>query len=129
MNGTSEQLQTSDPAPLIRRGRPKSRFTAIANSLIEHPALLLEARMDLIYLLSKPEDWRLQVNDLRRVLGSGARPCGRDKAYGAVNELKAAGYIRAEGELGEGQFHRLVYYIFDEPESPGACVSGTGARE
>jgi hypothetical protein len=120
MTGIKEQLKSSDTTGLVRRGRPTSRFTAVSNALIEDRALSPEARVVLIYLLSKPEDWRLQIEDLRRVLGTGERLCGRDKTYAKVNELKAAGYVRVEPDLVQGRFNGLIYYVFDQPELDGA---------
>jgi len=120
MTGIKEQLKSSDTTGLVRRGRPTSRFTAVSNALIEDRTLSPEARVVLIYLLSKPEDWRLQIEDLRRVLGTGERLCGRDKTYAKVNELKAAGYVRVVPDLVQGRFNGLIYYVFDQPELDGA---------
>jgi hypothetical protein len=102
-------------APLVRRGRRNAHYTAISNSLIDHPSLSPDARIALIYLLSKPDDWQLQIRDLRRVLGTGDRPCGRDKAYKVVKELKESAYVIAVEELRSGRFHGITYYVFDEP--------------
>lgn len=106
---------TENTAPLVRRGRRNARYTTISNFLIDHPSLSPDARIVLIYLLSKPDDWQLQIGDLRRVLGTGSKPCGRDKAYKVVNELKTTAYIVAVEELRAGRFSGTTYYVFDEP--------------
>ena len=107
---------TENAAPLVRRGRRNAHYTAISNALIDHPTLSPEARLVLIYLLSKPDDWQLQVNDIRRLLGTAGKPCGRNKAYEVIKELKASAYVVAVHELAEnGRFDRITYYVFDEP--------------
>lgn len=109
---------TENAAPLVRRGRRNAHYTAISNALIDHPTLSPEARLVLIYLLSKPDDWQLQINDIRRLLGTAGKPCGRNKAYEIIKELKASAYIVAVPELTEnGRFDRIAYYVFDEPHS------------
>lgn len=113
----------ADSAPaLVRRGRRNARYTAISNEIIDHPTLSPEARIALIYLLSKPDDWRLQINDIRRLLGRNGTPCGRNKAYEVIKELKASAYILAVEELRKGRFYRLAYYVFDEPVSAPEAV-------
>jgi len=82
-------------ATLVRRGRRNANCTAISNFIIDHPTLGPEARITLIYLLSKPDDWQLQVGDIRRLLGTGGQPCGRNKAYDVIRELKASAYVVA----------------------------------
>ncbi|WP_156378396.1 MULTISPECIES: hypothetical protein [unclassified Phenylobacterium] len=104
-----------DKLPLVRRGRRNARYTAISNDIIDHRTLSPDARIALIYLLSKPDDWQLQINDIRRLLGTGDRPCGRNKCYAVIKELKASSYVIAVEELCHGRFHRLTYYVFDEP--------------
>jgi len=106
---------TENSAPLVRRGRRNACYTAISNFLIDHPSLSPDARIALIYLLSKPDDWQLQINDLRRVLGTGVKACGRDKAYKVVKELKDTAYVVAVEELRGGRFYAVTYYVFDEP--------------
>ena len=107
--------------PLVRRGRRNARYTAISNDIIDHPRLSPEARIALIYLLSKPDDWQLQISDLRRLLGTADKICGRNKAYEVLRELKASAFVVAVEELLKGRFHRLTYYVFDEPhEDPDA---------
>jgi hypothetical protein len=111
-------------SPLIRRGRSNARYTTISNNIIDHPALSPEARLALIYLLSKPADWELRIVDLQRLLGTRGKPRGRDKAYAVVDELKSSAYIVAEQQKQQGRFGRLIYYVFDEPQSGGQGSDG-----
>ena len=115
---------TEQSAVRVRRGRQNANYTAISNKLIDHASLSPEARIALIYLLSKPTDWQLQVADLRRVLGTGIKPCGRNKTYEVLKELKASAYVLAFEETRNGRFFRLTYYVFDEPlTDPAAFIA------
>jgi hypothetical protein len=106
---------TEQNSARVRRGRQNANYTAISNRLIDHPSLSPEARIALIYLLSKPTDWQLQITDLRRVLGTADKPCGRNKTYEVLKELKSSSYVLAFEETHNGRFFRLTYYVFDEP--------------
>lgn len=112
---TASLVMGEQTASLIRRGRRNAHYTAIPNHIITNPGLSPDARITQIYLLSKPDDWQLQVNDLRRLLGTGAKRCGRNKAYEVIKELKTAGYVVAVEDLQQGRFNGLTYYVFDEP--------------
>lgn len=106
---------TDGPVPLVRRGRRNARYTSISNDIIDHPTLSPEARIVLIYLLSKPDNWQLRISDIRRLLGTGDKACGRNKAYEVIKELKTCVYVIAVDELHQGRFYRLTYFVFDEP--------------
>ncbi len=106
---------TGGAEPLVRRGKRNARFTAISNDLIDHPDLSPEARIVLIYLLSKPDNWKLQIDDIRRLLGTGKKACGRNKTYEVIRELRSCAHVIAVEELQGGRFHRMTYFVFDEP--------------
>lgn len=101
----------------VRKGRKEGGFTVVRNDLINHPTLAVEARALMIYLLSRPEDWELRITDVRRFLGRYGKPCGRDKAYGVVRELKQAGYLVMCEDVDGQHFAGVTYYVFEEPVS------------
>jgi len=116
---------SESPATRVRRGRPNASYTAISNALIDHPDLSPEARIVLIYLLSRPDNWQLQITDVRRVLGTRKKTAGRNKAYQIIRELKLSAYVVAVEVLDEGRFDGVTYYVFDEPhEDPEGFKSG-----
>lgn len=108
---------TDGAIPLVKRGQRNARYTAISNALVDHPALSPEARIVLIYLLTKPDNWQLQIGDIRRLLGTGPKVCGRNKTYEIIRELRNCAHVIAVEELHAGRFHRVTYYVFDEPHS------------
>jgi hypothetical protein len=97
----------------VRKGRRDGGYTIIRNDLINHPELSVEARCLLIYLLSRPEDWELRVSDVRRFLGAGGKPCGRDKGYQVIAELKRHCFIVMCDDIKGKHFDGVTYYIFE----------------
>ena len=119
----------------IHRARRNKNFTVVSNTIVEHAMLSSRARLALIYLLSKPDDWTLQISDLRRVLGVNGKPLGRDSTYAVVCELSEQGYlVRRQSINREGRFEGTSYSVFDEPvqsepkEALEGANSSTAAR-
>lgn len=73
----------------IIRARRRHRFLIIDQRAIEDDRLSWAARGLLGYLLSRPDDWRVLVNDLRK-----RGDLGRDGIYRLLRELRDAGYMR-----------------------------------
>ena len=73
----------------IIRARRRHRFLIIDQRAIEDIRLSWAARGLLGYLLSRPDDWRVLVNDLRK-----RGDLGRDGIYRLLRELRDAGYMR-----------------------------------
>lgn len=86
---------------MIVRIAPRDRFTFVPNPVIEDPKLDLKALGLLVYLLSKPDNWRVRVSQLQQ-----RGPDGRDACYAAMSTLIEAGYAtreqprREDGSLG-----------------------------
>ena len=69
-----------------------------------------EARGVLAYILSKPDDWVVQVKDLQQ------KKCGRDKVYRILDELKSAGYLERERrQIENGRFEWGDYLVNEHP--------------
>ena len=89
----------------------QNKFTAISNEICTNTSLSTDARWCLWYLLTKPKDWEVRINDIRQVSG-----WGRDKVKSAINELIAAKYVVKRQERdGEGQFAINVYDVHEFP--------------
>jgi hypothetical protein len=74
----------------IRRGPKPDRFVILPNELAREQNLSFRARGLLAYLLSMPEDWRTNSNQL-----AGQSPKeGRDAIRSALTELEHAGYLK-----------------------------------
>jgi hypothetical protein len=73
----------------IVRAPRRHRFVIIDQRAIEDTRLSWAARGLLGYLLSRPDDWRVLINDLRK-----RGDLGRDGVYRLLRELREAGYVR-----------------------------------
>ncbi|RCL00014.1 MAG: hypothetical protein JSC085_001001 [Candidatus Tokpelaia sp. JSC085] len=65
-----------------------SNYVVVPNSLVEDHRLSFEARGVLCYLLSKPNNWKIQIRDLQK-----QGNLGRDKTYRLLKELRNIGYL------------------------------------
>ena len=72
----------------IIRAPRRDRFLVIDQRAIEDERLSWAARGLLGYLLSKPDDWKVLVNDLRK-----RGDLGRDGIYRLLRELRDTGYM------------------------------------
>lgn len=82
-------------------------FSKQNNDLVNDETMSATATAILVYLLSKPENWKLRVNDLKRRFN-----CGSHSIRKALKWLQQAGYI---------YYHRLtsghtVWHIFNTPQ-------------
>lgn len=101
---------------IIRAAR-KSQFYSLPTATIDDDRLSWEARGLLVYLLSKPDHWKVQVKDLmNRTKNAIGRSAGRDKVYTIINELRAAGYLVRFFKREDGDFSGVEYEIFDTPD-------------
>lgn len=67
-----------------------------------------EARGLLCYLLSKPDDWELQISDLQQM-------CNHGRVYRILKELQNAHYISRSVERVNGKIVRFVYEVYETP--------------
>lgn len=118
---------------MIIRRKHNSNFTVIPNAIATDARLSIEARWLMVYLLSRPDEWELQIGDIQAV-GS----VGRDKAYRMVSECVAAGYIERVNERDlQGRARGVSYLVRDQqdggaqplPEKPeaGSVIPDSGA--
>lgn len=103
---------------IVRGKRPESGWYALNRRISEDPRLGWAARGLLVYLLGKPDDWRVSVTHLRKQTEHARISTGRDGIYTLLEELRATGYVttrrdrRANGTLGQ------VDYIVTECPLP-----------
>ena len=71
-----------------RRADRKNSFTVTDNLVINDPSLSFRALGLLIYILSKPDGWRVDSRDLAKTHSEG-----RDAIRAALNELQDEGYM------------------------------------
>jgi len=82
----------------------------ISRLAMEDSRLSFEARGALAYILVKPDDWEVNVTDLREAGG-----IGRDKAYAIIKEWIAAGYCERVEHRAGGRVSGYTYLIYESP--------------
>lgn len=96
---------------------PAGPFTRIDNRVINDTKLTPLARLAMVYLLSKPDDWQVQNTDLRRYLEVGI-----NKVETIIKELKAAGYLdRRQFKNDAGQWETGHTDIYEQPGAEPAA--------
>ena len=112
----------------IVRAPRRNRFVIIDQRAIEDERLSWAARGLLGYLLSRPDDWKVLVNDLRK-----RGDLGRDGIYRLLKELRNAGYMQFVRSRDEQGRIRGGTYIVQEvsglphPDLPDTVEPGTAA--
>lgn len=79
---------------IIRGPRPEANYYTLDKRISEDARLGWAARGLLIYLLGKPDNWKVSVENLRKQTAGARIRTGRDGVYALLRELEAAGYVR-----------------------------------
>jgi len=106
---------------MIRRSpRPESNWTVIRNEVIADGRISFKATGILIYILSKPDNWRTSTAQLATVKKEGL-----DAVRTALTELTIAGYVRTrryQDERGRWQYETEVFDVARPVENPVGTV-------
>lgn len=89
-------------------------FAIVPNAIAEDDRLSFEARGLLVYLLAKPNNWKVRITDIQNAGG-----IGRDKAYRLLKELRDVGYIVLDIRRGPGNRIEEQNYIVYDCAIPG----------
>lgn len=95
---------------LIIRSNIRENFTVIPNEMANDARLGADALGLLVYLLTKPNDWKVRINELRNRFDMG-----KDKTYRILKNLEQLGYVIRESVRTEGQFAETRYIVRDLP--------------
>ncbi|CAM5194145.1 putative protein OS=Bosea thiooxidans OX=53254 GN=SAMN05660750_03258 PE=4 SV=1 [Bosea thiooxidans] len=99
---------------MIIRRRVTRNFTIISNELFDDERLSLEAMGLLAWLRSRPDNWALSVEHLRRRF-----QIGRNKIHNLVRELVGTGWVTRERQRNPvtKAFIGIEYVVLDEASS------------
>ncbi len=124
---------------IVRAPRPEASFYVLNKEISEDRRLSWAARGLLVFLLGKPDHWRVSVQALvNETAEAVGRSTGRDAVYGLLAELQAVGYLQRVGQSrGEGGKMGGAEYLVHEipvlprlaepcPEKPYTAGPGTG---
>lgn len=95
---------------IFRIHKHDSGFTQIDNRLLEDERLSWKARGLLAYLLSRPENWRVESNALAEI-----GPDGRDSVRSGLAELEAHGYLVYTKQQDEKGLWTTVSHVYENP--------------
>lgn len=108
---------------IIRGPKPSDSYTIIRNELISDTRLSVQARMVMIYLLSKPDTWQVSPAQLSTIADGSRIPFKERAVYAALNELIDAGYIKRQVVRGERGIAAHRYTVYDSPQvGPGEML-------
>ena len=95
----------------IIRSKRYVNFTVIDNCVFEDGFLSYEARGLLSTLLSKPDNWKVNISALSNAVKSTRKESGERVIYNILNELIAAGFVdRKKHASGSNE-----YIVYDNP--------------
>lgn len=101
----------------IHRSVPTGDFTIIPNETLRDERLSFAARGHLMYLLSRPEDWKTSADDeAERARGLRAkRGEGREAMRRVYKELKDAGYMHLVRSANASGRWTTETHVYDRP--------------
>jgi hypothetical protein len=101
---------------IIRAPRKATNFYILDKSISEDSRLTWAARGLLIFLLGKPDHWRISPAALRNETSNTRKPTGRDGVYSLLDELISAGYVtRIQERQPDGTLSEINYMVSESP--------------
>lgn len=112
---TPNDHHPKQPMSIIRGPRRTGNFYVLDKTISEDRRLTWAARGLLIYLLGKPDHWRVSPAALRNETSASRKPTGRDGVYALLDELMQAGYVtRTQERLPSGHLSEVHYMVSEE---------------
>ena len=98
---------------MIVRRKVNRGFTVVPREPISDERLSFEALGLLTFLLSRPDDWRVHLEQLRQRGG-----VGREKIQQMIRNLIDCGYVvrQQARDIATKQFGPFEYVVYDEPQ-------------
>ncbi|UFJ41344.1 helix-turn-helix domain-containing protein [Brevibacillus humidisoli] len=98
---------------LVRVVKRENNFVQIDKTPINDKRLSWKAKGLLVYLLSKPDDWTIMIDDLVKHAKDG-----RDSVRTGLTELEQNGYLlRYQRRKDKGEFGSMEYHVFELPQT------------
>ncbi|OFQ58268.1 DnaD domain protein [Staphylococcus sp. HMSC068C09] len=105
---------------VFRVYKESGNFVTVHKSFIHDDNLSWKAKGILLYLLSRPDDWRIYETELNKHSSDG-----RDSLRTGIKELEQAGYIHRTRRRNEkGQLREYEYQVFEQPNQIGKTYVG-----
>ena len=105
---------------VFRVYKESGNFVTVHKSFIHDDNLSWKAKGILLYLLSRPDDWRIYETELNKHSSDG-----RDSLRTGIKELEEAGYIHRTRKRNEkGQLREYEYQVFEQTNQIGKSNVG-----
>lgn len=105
---------------VFRVYKESGNFVTVHKSFVHDDNLSWKAKGILLYLLSRPDDWRIYETELNKHSSDG-----RDSLRTGIKELEEAGYIHRTRKRNEkGQLREYEYQVFEQPNQIGKSNVG-----
>lgn len=105
---------------VFRVYKESGNFVTVHKNFIHDDNLSWKAKGILLYLLSRPDDWRIYETELNKHSSDG-----RDSLRTGIKELEQAGYIHRTRRRNEkGQLREYEYQVFEQPNQIGKTYVG-----
>lgn len=105
---------------VFRVYKESGNFVTVHKNFIHDDNLSWKAKGILLYLLSRPDDWRIYETELNKHSSDG-----RDSLRTGIKELEQAGYIHRTRKRNEkGQLREYEYQVFEQPNQIGKTYVG-----
>lgn len=104
---------------IIRSTRPESNFYLLDKTISEDKKLSWAARGLLIFLLGKPDNWRVSVEYLSQQTNESSKKTGKQGIYSLLDELIEVGYVvRSDKQAHDEKTGFLLGYDYTVYDSP-----------
>lgn len=104
---------------IVRAPRPETNWYLLDKRISEDSRLSWAARGMLIFLLGKPDHWRVSVKALINETAGAQKSSGRDAVYGLLRELQDAGYVERQQRMtAAGAYEEVDYIVHESPDLP-----------
>ena len=94
----------------ILRKQRTSNYTTVNNYFINDSHLKPDGKGFLLYMLSKPDDWKFNFANFQKSLGIGEKA-----VRSLVNKLEALKYLKRERIRDEFGHYEWNYFVYEEP--------------
>lgn len=98
---------------VVKNKKKKNNYLQIDKQAVEDKNLSWGATGLLTYLIGKPDDWEICIEQLKN-----AKSNGRDGTRGLLNELRKYNYCHYFEIRKKGVVQETIYLIFENPTSP-----------
>ncbi|RXY87100.1 MULTISPECIES: DnaD domain protein [Bacteria] len=99
-------------------------FVLVHKGFIYDPNISAKAKGILLYLLSRPNNWKIYTSEIQKHMTDGLKAVNS-----GVNELIAIGYIeRKQTRKENGDFGEYEYYVYEKPKKIREMPFGESAK-